>query len=430
MRQILIGALALATALSSGVAPVLAQSTSLTVWTRLTEDSGKPMFDAFQKAHPEIQLDVQYIPGGKNEINKLVAAVAAGNAPDVAALDVVATEQFARLDALRPLDDLIAKDPALSLDHFPAGPLKTGQFNGKQYALPFGGDASAIIYNKDLFKKVGLDPDNPPKTWAEFTAAAQKLTFDSNNDGKIDTYGFSFVPSQPWLTTYYWLPFFWMAGGQFNDPATKKCTFDSPAGVKAMNFLMDLNSKYHVIPPSDIGAQASNDDELEFLQGRVAMLFDGSAINARIARDAPKFPLGVMQDPTPDASVPSQSFGGGDNVVIMSNIDDAKVPAATTLLEWLTSPDGQKIWEQTAAYTPVRKEVSEDAFYQSHPTYKAFLTAFLNAHEPPRTAHYVELQQYLRDAFEQVAFGQQTAQQALSQAAQRCNDLIARTNLM
>jgi len=428
MKKLLM-AFALTTALPLGSLPVLAQDTTLAVWTRLTEASGKPMFDAFHQAHPDIKLDVQYIPGGKDEINKLVAAVAAGNAPDVVALDVVATEQFARLEALRPIDDIIADNPKLSLDLFPAGAVKTGQFEGKQYALPFGGDASAVVYNKKLFREVGLDPDNPPKTWDEFTAAAQKLTFDRDKDGQIDVYGFSFVPAQAWLTTYYWLPYFWMAGGEFNDRDALKCTFNDEGGVKALTFLMDLNSKYHVISPADIGAQASNDNELAFLQGRVAMLFDGAAINARIARDAPDFELGVMQHPTPDAGTPSTSFGGGDNIVIMDNIDDAKMPAATTLLEFLTSPEGQKIYEQTSAYIPVRKEVAEDDFYKSHPNSKVFLDAFLSAHEPPRTSHYVEIQQYLRDAFSSVAFGQASPQDALNAAAQRCNDLVARTKL-
>ena len=426
MKHLIIGALALATALPA--LPAQAQdATTLTLWTRLNEDAGKPMFDAFAKAHPEIKLEVQYIPGGKNEINKLVAAVAAGNAPDMVALDVVATSQFAGLEALRPLDDIIAKTPALSLDHFPAGPLKTGQFDGKQYALPFGGDASADIYNKKLFTEVGLAPEKPPQTWDEFIAAAQKLTFDRDKDGKMDVYGFSFVPAQAWLTTYYWLPYFWMAGGQFNDAAAMKCTFDSPEGAKALGYLMDMNSKYHVVPPADIGAQASNDNELEFLQGRVAMTFDGPGIIARIKRDAPDFQLGVMQHPTPDAATPHTSFGGGDNIVIMDNIDDAKIAAATTVLTWLTSPEGQKIWEQTSAYIPVRKEVIGDDFYAKNPNAKAFLTAFLQAHDAPRTAHYVEIQQFLRDAFEQVAFGKATPEAALHDAAARCNDLVART---
>ena len=41
------------------------------------------------------------------------------------------------------------------------------------YGLPFAGNASGYIYNKDLFRKVGLDPENPPRTWDEFTAMLQ-----------------------------------------------------------------------------------------------------------------------------------------------------------------------------------------------------------------------------------------------------------------
>ena len=43
----------------------------------------------------------------------------------------------------------------------------------KLYGLPFAGNASGYIYNKDLFRKVGLDPENPPRTWDEFTAMLQ-----------------------------------------------------------------------------------------------------------------------------------------------------------------------------------------------------------------------------------------------------------------
>ena len=57
MKHLIIGALALATALPA--LPAHAQdATTLTLWTRLNEDAGKPMFDAFAKAHPEIKLEV------------------------------------------------------------------------------------------------------------------------------------------------------------------------------------------------------------------------------------------------------------------------------------------------------------------------------------------------------------------------------------
>lgn len=409
--------------------PTLAQTTTISIWTRLAEEAAKPMFDAFEAAHPDIDLEVEYIPGGKNHINKLIAAVAAGNAPDMVTLDVVATEAFARLDALKPLDDIMAENADIAANTFPPGPLATGNFEGVQYGVPFGGDASAVAYNRDIFEEVGLDPDNPPQTWAEFTEAAKKLTFDRNGDGQNDVYAIQFVPSQPWLTTFYWLPYFWMAGGEVNDREAMQFTFNSEAGVKALSHLMDLHLVHGVVPPSAIGAQASADNQLEFLQGRVAMIFDGQAIIQRVNRDFPEFNLGIMPHPRPEAGDPVMSFAGGDNVAIMANIPDDKLPVAIEVLRGLTSPDIQRVWFENPVWIPVREELAQDPFYQDHPLEKVYLDSFLGAHAPPQTSHYVEVQQYLRDAFEQVAYGMLDPQQALDEAKARADELVTRTNL-
>lgn len=425
MRMIVVSAATLLLA-----SPTFAQTTTtISIWTRLAEEGAKPMFDAFEAAHPDIDLEVEYIPGGKNHINKLIAAVAAGNAPDMVTLDVVATEAFARLDALKPLDEILAQNAEISGGTFPAGPLATGTFDGVQYAIPFGGDASAVAYNRDIFEEVGLDPDNPPQTWAEFNEAAQKLTFDRDGDGQKDVYAIQFVPSQPWLTTFYWLPYFWMAGGEVNDRGTMTFTFNSEAGVRALSQLMDLHLKYGVVPPSAIGAQASADNQLEFLQGRVAMIFDGQGIIQRVNRDFPDFNLGIMPHPRPEAGDPVMSFAGGDNVAIMANISDEKLPAAIEVLKGLTSAENQRVWFDNPVWIPVREELLEDPFYQNHPLELTYLQSFLGAHAPPQTSHYVEVQQYLRDAFEQVAYGMMDAQQALDEAKARADELVARTQL-
>lgn len=385
MKRLLVITVAILAASSA-----FAQQKTITLWTRLAEDQSKALFDAFEAANPDIDLDVEYIPGGKNHINKLIASVAAGNAPDMVTLDVVATEAFAGLDELIPLDGILAEHPDLSPEVFPAGPLKTGNVEGVQYAIPFGGSASAVAYNKELFREVGLDPDKPPQTWDEFVNAAMKLTFDRDGDGRIDVYGLQFVPSQPSLATFRWLPYFWMAGGEFIDREAMEFTFDSEAGEQALSFLMDMHLKHGVVPPSAIGAQASTDTQLEFLQGRVAMILDGSAIIQRVNRDAPDFELGIMPHPSPTADVPHISFAGGDNVAIMSSIDEDKMPVAIEVLKGLTSVEVQREWFENPVFDPVRRELLDDPFYNEHPQRKAFLDAFLNAHEPPRTAHYVE----------------------------------------
>ena len=398
-----------------------AQPTPLTVWTRLSQEATAGAFDGFRKAHPEIALTVENIPGGKNHINKLMAAVAAKSAPDVTTLDVIGTAQFARLNALMPLDAMIAARPTLALSQFSPGQGQTGKYDGKQVALPFGGDISVIFYNRDMFHERGLDPNQPPRTWAEFTEAAKRLTVPPT------TYGFEIFPGYPTTTTFYGLPYLWLAGGDAVDPKTHLYAFNSPAGVEALTYLSDLHLKHHAVLPSAIGRTGDIDPLLDFQQKRVAMAFGGGAQLQQLQLRPAGFAVGIMQHPTPTAGMASTSFVGGDNVAIMSTIPRDRLAAATVLVEYLVSAEGQRAWWVTKAMLPVRQDLLADPYYDAHPLEKALLAAYLTGHQPPDTSHYVEMQQYLRDAYQSVFFGQTSPKEALDEATAQGNALIKRT---
>ena len=400
--------------------PAAAHAVSLTVWTRLTEQQVSPIFEAFRKLHPEIDLHVEYIPGGKNHINKLMAAVAAHAPPDVTTLDVIGTAQFATIGALMPLDTLVAAHPELSPDQFSPGQVNTAKFDGKLEALPFGGDVSVIYYNRDMFRAAGLDPDKPPHTWDEFTAAAQKLTHAP------DVYGFEIYPGYPTMTTFYGLPYLWMAGGEVLDAKTNQFAFNSDAGVRALTFLSDLHLKQHVLLPSAIGKTGDADVLLDFRQKRVAMTFGGPSQLQLLQATPVDFQVGIMPHPAP-ANAPSTSDIGGDNISIMAAIPQDRLAAAVTLLQYTTSADAQRIWWESKGFLPVRKDMLTDPYYDAHPLEKILLQAYVTAHDPPRTTHYVEMQQYLRDAYQEIFLGQESPKQALDDAAQQANALIKRT---
>ncbi len=48
-------------------------------------------------------------------------------------------------------------------------------FDGKTWIYPFEYRLFPVVYNKDLFKQAGLDPEKPPMTWAEFIADCEKI---------------------------------------------------------------------------------------------------------------------------------------------------------------------------------------------------------------------------------------------------------------
>lgn len=120
-----------------------------------------------------------------------------------------------------------------------------------------------LFYNKDLFEKAGVEAPTADWTWAEEQAAAAKLT-----DKKAKVYG-DFQPVQ-FFEFYKTLK---QAGGEFLTADGKKAAFNSPAGIKAANWLVSKVGK--TMPTeAEIGGTADYDTNL-FKSGKLAMWHNG-----------------------------------------------------------------------------------------------------------------------------------------------------------
>lgn len=120
-------------------------------------------------------------------------------------------------------------------------------FYGNLYALPYSLDAGLFYYRTDLFAEAGFY--RPPKTWDELVEYAKKLTQDIDGDRVIDQWGYAFIGAPGGLYnnfTFYEL--LYQAGGSLFDERGYPL-FNSPAGVEALQFMVDLRNKYKVVPP-------------------------------------------------------------------------------------------------------------------------------------------------------------------------------------
>ena len=70
--------------------------------------------------------------------------------------------------------------------------LHLGEAEGRYYGIPYTVDLSGLVWNKELFREAGLDPERPPETWDELIEYAQKLT-KTNDSGEVEQYGFAIV---------------------------------------------------------------------------------------------------------------------------------------------------------------------------------------------------------------------------------------------
>ncbi len=201
---------------------------------------------AFRQKYPEIEL--QAFSGIKIEGMDLdsgpLLAIAGGVAPDILYVNFRQSDTYIQNNLLYPLDEFIRlespEDMALRVEP-PVWQVirrkKKGEDSTKTWALPYETLVRVLMYRKDLFKKVGLNPNVAPRNWDEFIAFSKKLSDPANN-----THG-TVLAIGP-QAAYDWLPFLWAAGGdavQF-DPQTEKwhASFASPAGIAAMEYYLRL----------------------------------------------------------------------------------------------------------------------------------------------------------------------------------------------
>src|SRR5262249_26097200 len=120
--------------------------------------------------------------------------------------------------------------------------------HGEVIGIPALVDNLAVVYNKTLFAAAGLQPPSPNWTWAQFVAAAKKLTIPAKKQ-----FGTGYVTPGSEDTVWHWEALLWEAGGQILNASNTKAAFDSPAGLEALTTLrtMAVADKSMYLDPSD-----------------------------------------------------------------------------------------------------------------------------------------------------------------------------------
>jgi multiple sugar transport system substrate-binding protein len=210
---------------------------------------------------------------------KLPTLIAGGTAPDVMLMLYMMGHKYGELNAVMDLNEFIEKDPEFNAADYIESSLQTYDIDGKQVALPNISSAWLLYYNKDMFDSAGLSYPSSEWLWeGEFLDAAQKLTKDTNSDGKPDVFGYT---QNLWFNRCHNILIEY-GGNYFNEDASK-CTMDKPESVKAIQFLYDLLHKHKVMPTPD---QLMGQSFQAFFSGeRAAMFMSGYFFFERVLND-------------------------------------------------------------------------------------------------------------------------------------------------
>ena len=196
----------------------------------------------------------------------LEAGAMGGEMPDVFWMHINEAQKYMRGDMLLNLNDYIAKDDAIDLNNYYEGIVDIYSLDGNQFALPKDHDTIALLYNKSIFDKYGVEYPNDNWTWDDYAAAAAKLQEAGKADGIYGTAMNTNDGQDGWYNLIYgW-------GGKLISDDNKKSGMDDPKTIEAMTWLAD-----NLIPAMpEQNLMADTDPDVMFLSGIIGMMLQGS----------------------------------------------------------------------------------------------------------------------------------------------------------
>ena len=363
---------------------------------------------------PAWKIDMVFSGNSDYALQKLLTAMAGGKAPDIMYQYGSSLANLARSPKIVNMGDLIAKTPGYDWNDFYDAARLACTVDGKVRAVPSLVDNLCLVYNKKLFDAAGVSYPTASWTWTDFRDAAKKLTNASTKQ-----YGWAYVADGSEDTVWRYLATLWQAGGDLLNADNTKAAFDSPAGLKSMQLLYDMA----VVDKSVYLDQGTGNYLSLFNSGKIAMLWTGPWDMSTINKDVQ---YGVEILP---ADVTHASIAGPDAWVMVDNGPD-RVQGAWDFLQWFTSAKTQMEWALKTGNLPIRKSQTKMPEYKQYlakyPYAATFVANLDNVTKArPNIPAYPKISIALGQAVQGVLLGKLQPQQALDQASQQVDAILA-----
>ena len=322
------------------------EDVSLEVWyavSGVTAEKFEALVNEYAAANPNVKIELSYAGSYADAASKISANQLTGTAPDVALISGAPMYTGGRGDWA--IEKLI-EDPAFDKDGIYEGVWKYAQWQGRNCALPYGISVPVLYYNKDIVAKIAPDIEtNPPKTWEDLYALAEKAVKDGHAEIGFD------VNDVPWL-------FKSMLAQNGNtiievDGSDVTPIYNNEQAVEVGTFWQKLIT--NGLMPVD---QHGNADK-NFQGGMTAFLVSSSVRLARWAGNTEIADFGCL--PLPSFAQESAALGGNHLVVLPKDIDvegmtdanKAKLAAAWDLAKFLMSEEKHTEFAIETGYLPI-----------------------------------------------------------------------------
>jgi multiple sugar transport system substrate-binding protein len=347
------GALAAVLVASSAFADA-AFADTMTMWVRASGvNAATHLVDLWNSTHPD-KIELTTIPDNQM-VTKLATGVQAGDVPDLVSFDLIYMPDFMKAGFLTDLTADLKGNPNYASVAQAYKDIAT--YEGRVYGAGFTPDVSILVWNKDLFKKAGLDPDKPPQTVAEIHEDAKKIRALGP-----DTYGFYFSGACPGCNIFATSPMMVAAGSKML-PANGNDDALTGDGVRQVLEAFKAMWSEGLVPKS---AQTDNGANFtgEFKTGKIGIQGTGGFLLSELKKDVPNLNFGVAFLPGVKEGQVS-SFVGGDVVAIP--VGSKHIPLAKQFIAWELTDDAQLEGLAKNNIVPSRPALADNKYFAADP---------------------------------------------------------------
>lgn len=370
-----------------------------------------PLIETFEAENPMIKIDsVEVSSGGFEALaTKVLLALAAGTPPDVCEMGYTLIKTMVESGNTQQLDQFMQSDSEFQGQNLNLAMMDLGKVDGKQYLMPLGVSTPAMFINRELFNKVGLDPDNPPKTWAETEKAAQVLK-DAGYDGVIWS----------WTTTGNWIfqSMIENAGGKIANEDATEILYDSQPGIKTMEYLYGLVAK-GLMPVTDQVVPS-------FYTGNLGMIILSSFNRVKIPITA-TFDVSMAPMPTPEVGGTLKLPAGGKGYMMLAT-EDSRQQTAWEFIRFISGETAGRIVAENSGYTPMNSTLIESLVNENADDSDFVLTLTQAANVIPWYSwpgvNGSKVSNLLREIQETILLGKISPKDGLKQAAEESRKLL------
>ncbi|HVQ93006.1 MAG TPA: sugar ABC transporter substrate-binding protein [Mycobacteriales bacterium] len=374
---------------------------TITVWAMGTEgEKLSVLAKDFEAANPGVSVKITPVPWDAAH-DKIATSIAARQTPDVSLIGTTWMGEFAKTGALDPTPDVVDKS-----QFFP-GAWDTTAVNGTSFGVPWYVETRLIYYRKDLAQRAGVQP---PASQADLSAFATGLQQKAKAK-----WGIYLQPGGQgsWQT---FLPFAWQNGASLTDSANKNFTLDSPEMAKSLDYYRSFFTSG--VSPKDL---AQGQLEQGFINGTIGSFISGPW-HLGILKDqggaAFMDKVGLAQMPKEQAGT---SFVGGGDLVVFK--DSKNRDSAWKFVQYLSKPETQVKWYQTATDLPAVKASWDDAALKADPMLSQFGQQLNDAKSPPTVSTWEQVASVIDGEVEKATQSGETGSGAAKAMQQKASQI-------